>query len=126
MTDGGMPGERRQYKRLKLKEGVFAVRKASGWQLVNVLDLNQKGMGITLSTDGSLLGQYDFFDLFSCHVEGVLKHLPGIIVSHQAAAAPGSACASAMTRCGVKFLDIPPSAQGFLEVFINQHALESV
>ncbi len=124
MTDADEHEERREYKRFKVKEGVFAVRNGSGWQLAGVVDINQKGMGIRLPSESSLFNQYDFFDLFSCHVEGVVKYLPGSIVSHQTGDTPGSDRASAIARCGVKFFEISPSAQRLLELFINQHALE--
>lgn len=126
MTDVEKQEERREYKRFKVREGVFAVRKASGWQLASVIDINQKGMGIGLPSEGSLFNQCDFFDLFSCHAEGVVKQLPGIIVSHQPDDTPESGRAPAMTRCGVKFFEIPLSVQGGLEHFINQHALDQV
>lgn len=115
--------ERREYKRLRVKDGVFAIRKESGWQLASVVDINHKGMGIKVSSESTLSNRYDFFDLFSCHEECVVKHLPGIIISHQASDPPENIRASALTRYGVKFFELPLIAQGELEFFINQHAV---
>jgi len=117
--------ERRKYKRHKVKEGVFATQVAGGWQLATVVDINLKGMGIKVLSTETLEGRYDFFDLFSCDENRILKHLPAVIVYNQKNSEPDTVQDQGISRCGVKFFELSSTMQQSLDYFITHHAENS-
>lgn len=121
MTENVEPVERRKHKRHRVKEGVFAIKKASGWQIATVVDINHLGMGIQVATERTSESRYDFFDLFSCDEDPVLKHLPAVIVYHQNNQESKDVHSPELRRCGVKFYGLSRSTQKLLNYFITHH-----
>lgn len=124
MTERGMPDERRAHKRYKVKEGVFAIRKASGWTLASVLDISRMGMGIKTPSGTNGDERYDFFDLFSCYEENVVKHVPAVVVYKHNDSECNLVTDAESSRYGVKFYGLTPNMRRVLDDFIDHHVDE--
>jgi len=116
--------ERRQHKRFRVKNTVFAMLDSHPvGHAAAVLDVSMGGVGLQYCCSDDFDCRWKRLDVISAYDNFFLRKLPIEIISDQVIEKEqGDAPAEAIKRCGVKFNNLTYTQQALLDIFIKQNA----
>ena len=121
--------KRRQYRRLRVKEGKLALIKADSFVVASIVNISKKGLAFQYMKDSetSLRGASEL-DIVSTNDDFILENLSFEKISESDVVNynPITRIPMPIQCCGVKFCNITPEQVSQLDYFILHHSIDSV
>lgn len=125
MTISKIKFDRREYKRLKVHEGTYAVLKphANSSKLGNIVDISKGGLSFNFIDSQRIFSNFNELDIYISGNGLIVSHLPFEITSEITLNKDIPFYSVVTRRFGVKFSAISEKTRSQLDHFLHNHTL---
>ena len=115
--------DRRKFERFRLKEPTFSELKGNTTVIGEIVDVSMGGLSSRYVGNETLTEGIFKLTVYNTEKGFILRNIPVEIVADQVLPPEELLSATIISRCGVRFIELPKAQESELENFMQNHTL---